>query len=240
MKLMIIFLIVLCMIFKVSLSYTQEKFLTKFQDKQAVDESFNKHSLRYLQDEYDNDTPEGETDKESPSINSSKESSSKVSIGLIIGIIAGVIVVIAIIILVICLCRKKNQKIIFIPAPPLSNETLNTFDVSINDDIIQVKNENIIEEKNNNQKINIILMTTSQNKIKILIDANKKMKDLIKCYFEIIKKPDVYGDESIRFILNANFIPHNSEDLIKNYVKKDNEVILIADEEDKIYPSFFN
>ena len=114
------------------------------------------------------------------------------------------------------------------------------FNVSINDDIIQVKDENIVKEKNNNQKINIILITTSQIKIKILIDTNKKMKDLIKCYFEIIKKPDLYGDESIRFIINANFIPQNSEDLIKNYVKKDNEVILIDDLEDKIYPSFFN
>ena len=112
--------------------------------------------------------------------------------------------------------------------------------MSINDDIIQVKDENIVKEKNNNKKINIILTTTRQNKIKILIDTNKKMKDLIKCYFEIIKKPDLYGDESIRFILNANFIPQNSENLIKNYVKKDNEVIIIADEEDKIYPSFFN
>jgi len=93
--------------------------------------------------------------------------------------------------------------------------------------------------ENKNAKIKIILETTGQKKLQILIDPNKTMTELIKFYFEIIKRPDLFGDPSIRFLFNSNFTPHNSKDLIKKYISKlvDVNTIVIDDLEDKIQPS---
>ena len=78
--------------------------------------------------------------------------------------------------------------------------------------------------------------TTSQTKIQVTIDPNKPAKDLIKFYFEKINKPELYGDSSIRFIINAKLIPHDSNNLIKSYLnsKIDINTIVVADDDDKI------
>ena len=78
--------------------------------------------------------------------------------------------------------------------------------------------------------------TTSQTKIQINIDPNKPVKDLIKFYFEKINKPELYGDSSIKFIMNAKLIPHDSNDLIKSYLngKIDINTCVVADDDDKI------
>ena len=79
-------------------------------------------------------------------------------------------------------------------------------------------------------------MPTSQDSIKIYIDSEKKMRDLIKFYFEIIKRRDLFGDQTIVFIKDAKPIPHNSKDLIKNFIHdgNDSNIFLIADTQDKI------
>ena len=62
------------------------------------------------------------------------------------------------------------------------------------------------------------------------------MKDLFKYYFKIIKKLELFGDKSIRFMKNGKFIPHNSTDLIENHFKRDMDgnMIMIDDVEGKI------
>ena len=62
------------------------------------------------------------------------------------------------------------------------------------------------------------------------------MEELIKFYFKSIKKPELFGDKSIRFLLNSNVIEHNSKKMIKEYMGKFSFVkkIIIDDLEDKI------
>ena len=90
--------------------------------------------------------------------------------------------------------------------------------------------------KRENGKIKILLVTTGQKKLKILIDPNKTMTELIKFYFEVIKRQELFGDPSIRFLFNSFFIPHNSKDLIKKYINNFNDVntIVINELEGKI------
>ena len=75
-------------------------------------------------------------------------------------------------------------------------------------------------------------------KWQILIDPYKIVTELIKFYFEIIKRPELFGDLSIRFLLNAYLLSHDSKDLIINYINKfdDFNTIVIDDLDDKIQP----
>lgn len=68
------------------------------------------------------------------------------------------------------------------------------------------------------------------------------MNDLFKYYFKTIKKEDLFGDESIRFMKNGTFIPHNSNDLVKDRFKRklDGNVIMIDDVEGKIHSYLMN
>ena len=79
-------------------------------------------------------------------------------------------------------------------------------------------------------------MTTSQRRIKIIINPDKSVSELIKFYFEKIKRPELFGDPSIRFIMNAQLILPNSKNLIKEYINKKNDIntIVIDDLDDKI------
>ena len=91
--------------------------------------------------------------------------------------------------------------------------------------------------KSKNPKIKIFLVTTShQMKVKILIDPENTMTQLIKFYFDKINRPDLFGDPSIRFLANANFIPHDSKDFIKKYIQLNCDFIniIINDVDDKI------
>ena len=60
------------------------------------------------------------------------------------------------------------------------------------------------------------------------------MKELIKFYFQIIKKPELYNEKSIAFLINGKAIEHQSEDLIKNVIINEANKILVADTEDKM------
>ena len=92
-------------------------------------------------------------------------------------------------------------------------------------------------ENHTKNKLIIALETTSQYQIQILIGTDKTMEELIKFYFESIKKPELFGDNSIRFLLNSFVIEHNSKKSIKEYIGKHSNVkkIIIDDLENKIY-----
>ena len=158
--------------------------------------------------------------------------SSGISIGIIAGIAAGIVAVIGIIILVICLCKKCCQ-------PQKTNDTF-AIDKLVTKSSLKLVNDEEYEYesiiKSDTPKINIVLVTTSQRKIKILINPDKTITELIKFYFEKIKRPELFGDKSIRFIMNAQLILPGSKDLIKNYINKNNDVntIVIDDLDDKI------
>ena len=85
-------------------------------------------------------------------------------------------------------------------------------------------------------KKRINFMTVTQRKTKILIDPNKSMNVLIIFYFEVIKRPELYGDSSIRFLMYGNLIPHNSKNLIKKYINPKNDIntIVVDDLDDKL------
>ena len=91
-------------------------------------------------------------------------------------------------------------------------------------------------ENHSKNKLIIALETTSQYQIQILIGTDKTMEELIKFYFESIKKPELFDDNSIRFLLNSFVIEHNSKKRIKDYIGKYSNVkkIIIDDLEDKI------
>ena len=83
-------------------------------------------------------------------------------------------------------------------------------------------------------KIIVKFITTSQLKIQIQIEPEKKMRDLIMAYFTEIKRPELFEDPNIRFIVNAKLIEHNSNELVKNNIKKDANTVVIDDLEEKI------
>ena len=96
--------------------------------------------------------------------------------------------------------------------------------------------------KNYNHKLKIVFETTNQDKVRILIDPNKTITELIKFYFQIIKRPELFGDEDIIFLCDGLLIFHDSKDLVKNHIikyqkfnfVKDEIIILVDDIEDKI------
>ena len=90
--------------------------------------------------------------------------------------------------------------------------------------------------RNMNKKIEILFETTSQLRVKIKIDPDKTIGELIKFYFKIVNKPNLYGDPNIRFIINATLLLHNSKDLIKAKInsKLEMNTIIIDDLDDKI------
>ena len=87
-------------------------------------------------------------------------------------------------------------------------------------------------------KIIVWFMTTNQKKIKILIDRNKKMKELIKIFFKKIKRLDLYNDKDIAFLKNGRNYLHDSDNLIKDEISEESNIILVSDAQEKIEPSF--
>ena len=90
---------------------------------------------------------------------------------------------------IICCCKKKKK---------LSNGHL-----------CLCKYEQQVNNKH--KKIKIRLETTSLQMVKILIDPNKTVTELIKFYFKIIRRQELFGDQSIRFLFNAQLLFHDSK-----------------------------
>lgn len=133
-----------------------------------------------------------EIDTGNSGIYTKNNSSSSISIGVIIGIILGAIAIIGIIIVIIYCYRKKCRK----PSEATNSSVSNT-EIELDK---YIKSQNIIQDNqeiykfkpdsnNSNPKKLIIFETTSQMKVIIKIDPEKRMTDLIKFYFKIINKP---------------------------------------------------
>ena len=168
--------------------------------------------------------------------------SSGISIGVIVFIVAGVVVIISIIILIICWYKRKKK------LSETSKQIKNELKDSNTTTNIPLEKSQISkltatdsyeyepQDKNSSKKVKIKLETTSQSKIEIIIAPEKTMTELIQFYFKIINQPTLYGDSSIRFLMNANLIMHDSKYLIKTYInpKSDTNIIVIDDLDDKI------
>ena len=84
------------------------------------------------------------------------------------------------------------------------------------------------------QKIEIRFVTTRQQRIKISIDKNRTIENLIRLFFIKVGYPEYFGDNSIIFLYNANILFHNSQDLIKDIYKPDHDTIVVDDRDDKL------
>jgi len=82
----------------------------------------------------------------------------------------------------------------------------------------------------------MIFETIAQPKISILIGLNKKMKELIKFYFKIFNRSDLFGDQIILFLMKGTCIMHNSDEKIKTFAKNNEDFFVIIDDsfDDKI------
>ena len=164
-----------------------------------------------------------------------KSSSSKISIGFIILIISGIILILIIIIFIIIICCRKKKDY---------NNKFNDTMACMNQ-IKSSKNLNTseYESKNNDENIIIInFISTSSHKLTILFDPNKKLCELIKEYFKKLGQEELYNEPSIRFLLNANLISHNSQDSLNKYIKNDMNTITIFVDDlyEKIKPKQIN
>ena len=164
-------------------------------------------------------------------VSNKSNSSSKLSISLIIGIISGAIVIICIIIIIIiifCICKKRKNNYNEADTTAVHLNYINSTE-NINSYTYDSK-----ADKNNN--ISVTIITTNNLKTIVFISPNKKLCDLIKYYFDMIKRQELFNDPKIRFIINSNVISHDSEDLISKYMQNDNKkiTILVDDLEDKI------
>ena len=85
-------------------------------------------------------------------------------------------------------------------------------------------------------KIEITFKSQSQKKIKISIDKNEKIENLIKLFFKKIGHLEYFGDNSILFLYCGNILIHNSQKLIKDYFRKEHEnyIVLVVNNEDKL------
>ena len=183
----------------------------------------NPDTIRYTE-KTDKDTSDSSSDNYIQS--KSNNSSTKISIGVIIGLIVGIVVLITIITIIICYCKNKMSS----SSPNNYTDTSNT-KINLPEDQIT---EYEPQTKNDVQKVRIQLITTCQFKIEIIIDPNKTFHELIKFYFDKINRSDLFGDERINFLFKAKNIPHDSKDLIKDYINKEFEVntIIVNDVDD--------
>ena len=125
---------------------------------------------------------------------------------MIIGIIIGVIAAIGgIITIIVCCIRKKRKQrkqskhdLISVQKEFMSTQGSSQI-INENDEVFEYESKN----EGGSQKVEITFMTTLQRKTKILIEPNKSVIDLIKFYLEKIRKPELFGDPSIRYVKNA-------------------------------------
>ena len=200
-------------------------------------------------DESDELDESGKSDKSDIYIifHDSSKNSNKMSIAVISSIIVGVMVIIGITILIICFCKKKkhinNQPFESSPSEINLNKPDKT-DISM--DSKRKENESLFEKQNTiieyepdvkKQKITIFFQASSQSvNINIKIDPDKTVRELIKFYFKVINKPDLFNDKSIIFLFYGSAVSKESEELIKNLLTKNVGTLtfLVMDLDNKI------
>ena len=169
-------------------------------------------------------------------INRASKSSGSIPIGAIIGIISAVIVV-GVVIVTICLCRRKKTKPPEGPPQGPPGQQGGSGILQGNQNEITIMNATLANLKTNPEGKKIfIFQTTAQKTVEIEIEEDKNILDLRKLYFETIKKPELYIDKSMCFLVNCVNLPIDTYVLIKDCFKDRNEaiVILIADNDDKL------
>ena len=170
-----------------------------------------------------------------------KDSSSILYTFAIVSIITtGVIFITAIIAIIIYICRKKKLTPTQRPSLP-SHSPSELIDLSYNyrNQFPIYEYEPKIDKKN---PIIIIFSAPGFGETKILADYDKTIEEFIKFYFNIIKRPDLYGDKSINFLINGSAIlppyPNDSiETLLNNIDNYRTMKIVVNDPEDKIIGS---
>ena len=159
-----------------------------------------------------------------PNIPPGGGSSGSKSIGIIIGIIAAALAIIGIIVGVVIYCyRKKKSEL---------NKASNFNETTE----FHLKSK---VEKSKEDLRTLVLTTQKQDKKTIVINADKNMKDLRRKFFEAIKQPELIEEKSILFLYNGKGFNSNSNDLIKDIFKNNNDynIVIIVDNDDKINDS---
>jgi len=158
------------------------------------------------------------------------KSSSSISIGAIIGIIAGGIVFILGVIIIICYkCGFSCKNCISRLKQSSSNPTTSPINQTQNTTIAHLTNNNTNESKIIRHKpesdidnpILVIFQNQGVGDFQILIDYNESIDELIRFYFEINGRSDLYGDQSIRFLRGGEcFTPPYPKKLVGTLVNK--------------------
>ena len=158
------------------------------------------------------------------------KSSSSISIGAIIGIIAGGIVFILGVIIIICYkCGFSCKNCISRLKQSSSNPTTSPINQTQNTTIAHLTNNNTNESKIIRHKpesdidnpILVIFQNQGVGDFQILIDYNESIDELIRFYFEINRRSDLYGDQSIRFLRGGEcFTPPYPKKLVGTLVNK--------------------
>ena len=164
------------------------------------------------------------------------DSSSK-NIGMIIGIVAGGVVAIAGGVAAWLLIKKKilTQSQNIAGESSCQNIISETEPKKTEDNILK-QNENNPIVTQNITPVNFHFITTGQNEVNLKIDSNMTVSEVIQSYFHEIKRPDLYKDPNIRFLMNANVLYHDSKEPINQFIKKINAPynVVIDDLDDKI------
>ena len=185
-------------------------------------------------------------------INGNTKSSSSISIGVIIGIVASGIVVILAIAIIICFkCGYRFKKCIFpfgksfssIPQNPKVNEDFNKPKIDNSSNKIRKKptifEHNPQSDKDNPFKITFVNQDFGDSNIVILIDSKETIDELIKFYFEICERSDLYGDKSIQLLVNGkNISPPYPKDFVETlksiHVNSESIKIIVIDNDGKM------
>ena len=89
-------------------------------------------------------------------------------------------------------------------------------------------------EKGN--KIKVTFMNTAGSKVIILINPNRTTEELVKYFFKIIQRPDLYKEENICLLINGGNIDRKSKNEIKSLFQlsdEKKELIIIVDDSDE-------
>ena len=129
--------------------------------------------------------------------------------------------------------QKKNDKI---------SSSKNNLITNSSSRIAKKFKSQIFEHEPYNDKDNpiiIIFQNPGLGDSNILIDSNKTIDELISFYFEITKRKDLYGDESIIFLVGGYSIippyPKESIETLKNNIANSETInIVVADSDDKM------
>ena len=175
-----------------------------------------------------------------------KKSSSSVSSGAVIGIIDGAVVIFVVFIIIIfykcgCPCKKFSfpwQRTLTpishvgVGAFPSEIKTINPNTNNLNNNVI---NQNVIPQNDNVDNIKVVFV----NHATIYINPKKTIEELIKIYFETIKRSDLYGDKEIVFLTDGKNIsvpyPKDPVESLKNNAVNSNTInIIISDQNDKL------